>query len=265
MAWTLRLWPGKLLPGKRWPVAPIDRAYGIATSSYMRKWRLRSGDAAIDAANVGYVGCQPSVVRRALAKIPAIDQTAFADLGCGKGRTLAVATETGFRRITGIEIAPALARIAQRNMAIIARQHPERTPVAIIVGNAVDLRPLDGGDLILFVYNSFRRPLIADLLIAIDDWLARNPAHRLYIVYYNCVQFDMFDAADTLERFSVEQIGFDAEELATRPHDNSSEAVAIYRARGRDAVPTCDDADAHIIVTIPDYGAKVVAGSEYLP
>lgn len=41
----------------------------------------------------------------------------FVDLGSGKGRTLLMASEFGFRRIVGVELLPELHAVAQRNIA----------------------------------------------------------------------------------------------------------------------------------------------------
>jgi hypothetical protein len=67
---------------KAWATAPMDLQYGISTSASERKWWLRSGNARVDQANVGYVGSQPSVVRHALDIIEGIERAVFVDLGC---------------------------------------------------------------------------------------------------------------------------------------------------------------------------------------
>ena len=244
---------------KAWATAPIDRQYGISTSSSERKWWLRSGNPEVDRANVGYVGSQPSVVRRALNTIGAIERAVFVDLGCGKGRTLAVASEYPFREVIGIEIAARLVRIARKNAATIARAHPYRPPIIVREGDATVLSGLDGNDLVLFLYNSFRRPLVTRLIGEIEDWAGRNPSARLYLVYYNCVHFDLFDDSAALERFSAEQLLFNSEERATSPFDNIGEAVVIYRLRGRDPGPVRTHADRTVRVTIADYGAEVLS------
>jgi SAM-dependent methyltransferase len=242
---------------KAWPVAPIDRQYGISTSSRERTWQLHTGDAEVDGANVGYVGSQPSVVRRALETIGATETATFVDLGCGKGRTLAVASEYPFRAVIGIEIARRLVRIARQNAKLIAQDHPRRPAIDVRLGDATDLSGLDGGDLVLFLYNRFRRPLVTRLIASIEQWAKRNPSARLHLVYYNCVHFDLFDNAQSLERFSVQQMPFTEEECATSPFDNTSEAVAIYRLRGRDTGAVLADAGRSIRVTIADYGAEI--------
>ena len=245
---------------KEWPTAPIDRQYGISTSSRARRWWLHTGNSEVDRANVGYVGSQPSVVRRAIEAVGGIEQAVFVDLGCGKGRTLAVASEYPFRKVVGIEIAKRLVQIARKNAEIIGRNHPDRPQIDVQLRDATSLTVLDGNDLVLFLYNSFRRPLVSRLIRSIEQWAVRNASGRAYLIYYNCVHFDLFDDCDVLERFATEQMPFNDAERATSPFDNTSEAVAIYRIRAREAGPVQTNADRQIRVTIPDYGAEIVPG-----
>ena len=68
------------------------------------------------AASLGYIASQPSVIRTAIETIPEIAGAHFIDLGCGKGRAVAVATEYPYASIAGIELSPGLARRARSNM-----------------------------------------------------------------------------------------------------------------------------------------------------
>jgi SAM-dependent methyltransferase len=94
----------------KWPRHFIDAESQIETTSRLAMARLRSGTEDVDANNLGYVGSQPSVVRAAIRSIPNRAKSAFVDLGCGKGRVLAIATEFEFTDIAGIEIAAPLVK-----------------------------------------------------------------------------------------------------------------------------------------------------------
>src|SRR5688572_21174130 len=110
---------------------PFDVAHGLDTSGYLPAAQCAPGDAAMASEITCYGGSQPSIVRAVLARLPVREQYAFVDLGCGKGRPLAVASEFPFRRIVGIEIAPELAAVARSNAAILASRHPDRRPIEI--------------------------------------------------------------------------------------------------------------------------------------
>ncbi|MBA3895847.1 MAG: class I SAM-dependent methyltransferase [Sphingomonadaceae bacterium] len=245
------------LPFKHWRTAPVDRLYGIETSSYVRIGKLATGDAKIDTNNVGYVGSQPSIVRAALDHIPDLGEKTFVDLGCGKGRTLAVASEYPFRRIVGIEIAPVLLRIARSNAGIIRANFPGRASIEVIEADATDIASYGAENLVLFLYNSFRGALIDRLIASIDQWLAKNRSQSLFLIYYNPVHFARFDRAPALERFYAECVSFHPDERLVQPFDNDFDSLVIYRAKGRDTSPQRAGHDRRVSVTIPDLGAAV--------
>src|ERR1700712_657326 len=110
---------------------PYDQAHGISTHGHVPGWLLGSG-AMSDAHNSGYAGCQPSCLREGLSSIPDPARFSYLDLGCGKGRSLAVATEFPFRRIVGGEIAPEIVAVSKTNASILARRYPDRATVEVI-------------------------------------------------------------------------------------------------------------------------------------
>ncbi|MDB5069753.1 MAG: histone methylation family protein [Candidatus Eremiobacteraeota bacterium] len=109
----------------------------------------------------------------------------FVDYGAGKGRTLAVAAEYPFKRVIGVEIAPALVAAARVNLARAvpaARLHA----VEMWEGNAADYRLPDDAT-VTYIYNPFHgsvlRAVLADIRRSLDDAPRRmtvvinNPRH----------------------------------------------------------------------------------------
>jgi len=205
---------------------PFDKAEGVRTSGIVIGL-IKPGDP-LDKPAAIYGGSQPSILRTALQTIPHRERCHFLDLGCGKGRPLLVATEFGFAAITGVELSPELARMARRNAAIFARRHPERTPIRIVTGDAL-AHPLPREDLAIFLYNPFPRPLIATLVGRIADRQAAG-AGMLYVVSYNPVNFDLFDASPVLERRFAAQLPYDPGELGHGPDE--SDGVIVWQNRG---------------------------------
>ena len=72
-----------------------------------------------------------------------IDQAAFVDLGCGKGRALYVAAEFGYRRVVGVEYVPVLAKLARTNADAYRKAHRAVSDLSIevIEGDAVAYSP----------------------------------------------------------------------------------------------------------------------------
>ena len=206
---------------------PYDRAHGVRTGRSVPGYLLNPGDP-WDSPTTAYVPAQPSVVRSALAMIPEPQQCHFLDIGCGKGRPLLVATEFDFRAITGIEFSRPLAWIARRNAARFARAHPHRTGIEVVTGDALDYE-LPKDRLVVFLYNPFGRPLIARLLANIEISLRENP-RELYIVYYNPIWADVFDASARLERRYAARLPFDPGEIGFG--QDTSDTVVIWQNRG---------------------------------
>lgn len=101
----------------------FDMKYGVDTESWSKLDKLD-----IDSVNKKYgVMYKPSKVR-ALRKLfsnikPIIQQNSvFVDLGCGKGRTLLIASEFGFKAVRGVEFAHELCEIARRNFSVYKKK-----------------------------------------------------------------------------------------------------------------------------------------------
>lgn len=245
---------------KPWPKHPIDRRYRIETSARVMHRSLRVGNSALDEANVGYAGSQPSVLRSAFGALPGGGAGAdLFDLGCGKGRALALATEFPFRSISGIELAPGLFRVARRNAAIIARRHPDRVRLNVVEGDATKPELQPSGDQILFLYNSFRRPLVNALLAHVEAHGAAHPDARVFLVYYNPTQAAALDESPRWRRYFADQIAFSEEDARYAPFSNRSDSVVIWQLDTAKPEPPRPGAERSIEIVIPDIAAIVRA------
>lgn len=244
----------KLLPP---PTHPIDRQLGIHTSGTVSTRRLRTGDAAIDQANRGYAGSQPSVIAAALRALgEATAGVEFIDLGCGKGRVLAAAGAFPFARVTGIEIAPGLARIAEHNLDRLRAAGAVPAGSRIVEGDAT--RPALSPGAVLFLYNPFGADLVGQLVDHLERHLAKAAGGKLWVVCYNPVHAAVFDASPALRRYYAERLPYSAEERRALTFDNAFDSVVIWQSVGPDMRPPCPGADRAVKVTIPDLGADVV-------
>lgn len=229
---------------------PIDRLYGINTSGVVPVENLHP-DQSLHSLITAYVGSQPSIVRRALLALGDIRDYVFVDLGCGKGRVTAVASEFPFRAVQGVELSAALAGTARANAAIIGRQFPDRPPITIAEANVVDF-PLPPAKLVFFNYHAFGQELIANIVAKCEDALASGRLPHMFFVYYNPVHSPAFDASPALERFYVEQIPYDKSEIGFGP--DRSDVVAIWQSV-QGSIPTPHKGTNRKIIRIHAMGA----------
>jgi SAM-dependent methyltransferase len=225
----------KLSPGERTEPAkiapqahPIDRQYGIDTSGYLGLQELQSGKSS-DAYNACYCGSQPSMVRKALQALPDHRNFTFLDLGCGKGRALAVASEFPFRRIVGVELVPSVVSTARANAEVIRSRFPDRTPIEIVEDDAMTTAIPDG-PIVIFFYHPFYRKIMKGVLRNIEKCLSRSMS-KAFVVYCVPFYFDMFDKSRMFRRFYVATMSYEPDEKGTA-FDDADEAVAIWQSVG---------------------------------
>ena len=231
---------------------PYDRANGTRTSGMLPNFLISPGEP-IDAPTTSYSATQPSIIRTALAAIPAPRNCQFVDIGCGKGRPLLVATEFGFPAITGVELSPALSRIARRNAEIFARAHPERTRIGVVTGDALQYR-LPEQKLVIFLYRPFDLAPTERLVANIEASLRAAP-RDLYIVSYNPVFAAPFDASPLLERRYAAQIPYHPSERGYG-HDES-DAVIIWQNRGNPRPRPLGDPNTPVTIVTADWRAEI--------
>jgi SAM-dependent methyltransferase len=132
--------PQDLLKLTSTPIHPFDLAHNLDTSGLVPAGNLLTGHPN-DAFVTAYYGVAPSILRTLInhwrETIPPhpIHSYTFLDIGAGKGRAMLVASELPFHKIIGIELNPAMADIAERNLSLWREAHaadPTAPPLAPI-------------------------------------------------------------------------------------------------------------------------------------
>ena len=153
-----------------------------------------SGDVALDAAGYtpeqfadseAYMPARPRHIRRALREMSVADVSTYSyiDLGSGKGRSLFVAAELAFRQIIGVELAPRLARRAQRNSRSFRPQRTDSPPIEILQENARDFAfPIS--NLVLYLFNPFGAGTMQCVLDHLDARRRQHPCHVVVILIW---------------------------------------------------------------------------------
>ena len=162
---------------------PFDEEFGVRTSGLVAGRHLQSGHRH-DRYATAYYGVAPSVfqalVRRWRRSRPdcAIEEVTFLDVGAGMGRAVLLGAQFPFRQVVGVELNPALARIARRNLAAWRASERARAPMKIVCRDAVEF-PLPAGPCLALLFNPFGAPVMRRLLMAWNRSLSRSLSQSL--------------------------------------------------------------------------------------
>lgn len=192
---------------------PFDLANGVRTSGLVAGRHLKTGSAH-DRHTTAYYGIAPSVfhalVRRWRRFRPAmpIEETTFIDIGAGMGRAVLLAAEMPFRAVIGVEMHPALVRIARRNLTVWRKAGRARAPMRpgrlkIVQTDAVGF-DFPAGPCVAFLFNPFgavvMRRFLRHLEASFQDRPERLPA-QLDLLYVNNEQEHVFEGQRGFVRF----------------------------------------------------------------
>lgn len=112
-----------------------------------------------------------------------MDEFTFVDIGAGMGRAVLLAGEYPFRKVTGVELHPTLARIARRNATVWRATGKIRAPIRIVCRDAVEFR-FPAGPCVAFLFNPFAGTVLRRLLTGLANDFAARPG-ELDILYVN--------------------------------------------------------------------------------
>ena len=122
-----------------------------------------------------YQSHHPLIIRRGLKTLSiSHEDYTFIDIGCGKGRTLLIASEFPFRRVLGLEFAPPLAEIAKRNARSYRSSHRRFSTIEVITGDALDYE-LAPEPHVLYLYNPFAPSILDQIMQRVEDWFRQSP------------------------------------------------------------------------------------------
>jgi SAM-dependent methyltransferase len=234
---------------------PFDRAHGTRTSGLTHDRAVHVPMAGPGKGRFPYAGSQPSIVRSALRVLPSLDNFAFVDLGCGKGRALLVASEFPFKEIVGVEFLPQLAEFGRSNVAVVGKRFPQRVPIRIVTGDATTF-PMPAGDFVVFLYNPFGEDLISRVVSNIETAIHES-TRSVFVVYYNPIYGHCFDASRSLKRFFAREFAYAPEEMGFGPFE--SDCVVIWQSAATTARAPLPGADEPYEVVIPGTRAKMVS------
>ena len=124
----------------------------------------------------------------------------FVDLGAGMGRVVLLAARLPYRAVIGVEISPALVEIARKNLAA-GDARRRASDVKIVCSDAAAYR-FPRGDLVVYLYNPFRGPLLEAVLAA----LRAKAGSEVVLLYHTALEGGTIAADGSFE--PIVDLGF---------------------------------------------------------
>jgi SAM-dependent methyltransferase len=213
---------------------PFDLKYGTDTGGYLRPDEIGSGGIH-DAMNNGYSAVAPSVFQEACRRwretLPAsaarLEAYTFVDVGAGKGRALLLAAELPFRKVIGVELNEALARIAQRNVTLWKRLARSRAKIRVMHEDAAEFH-WPRTPLVVYLNNPFDCALVELLASRIAAAAASGPG-LVDLLYVNPACADALTNQGAFKLLWGAQIQMDEVDKRADPYGAASDRVSAFR------------------------------------
>lgn len=179
----------------------FDVRYGTDTVGAVPVAAMRDVPPDLAAHAVHYEASALPKLRQALGAVartlgPRLPSFAFLDVGSGKGLVVMHAARRPFRESVGVEMAPELHAIAERNALRFAAAHPDAAPMRLVRGDALSC-PLPEGPLVAYLYNPFDAGFLAPFAARLEA--AARPDREILVAYVNPVHRAIFDGSRRLE------------------------------------------------------------------
>ena len=168
-----------------WRDARIDRRLGIKTAGIVEQEHLDTDSPNKRFATL-YKATGAAPFKAMLSYLPDhLEQFTFVDLGCGRGRTLLLASEFPFKRVVGVEFSVTLHAEAEQNIeAFYSRRQLRKRPQAILADATTF--PIPRGALVIYMFDPFNGTVMQRVL---DNIVASYRAwpRMIYLLYYGPV------------------------------------------------------------------------------
>jgi len=165
---------------RRYGDAEYDWDHRVNTTSATVGWRERL----LGQFHSGYQPTEPALFKEMLASLKInFQEFTFIDMGSGKGRVLLMAADYPFRRIVGVELFPALHRVAQQNLTAYASDSQQCFALEAVCGDARKFT-FPAEPILIYLFNSLPEAALIEVMTNLDDSLRQCP-REVYLLYHN--------------------------------------------------------------------------------
>jgi SAM-dependent methyltransferase len=165
---------------RRYGDAEYDWDYRVDTTSATVGWRERL----IGQFHSAYQPTEPALFKEMMASLKIdFQEFTFIDIGSGKGRVLLMAADYPFRRILGIELLPALHRVAQQNLSAYQSDSQQCSALETVCGDAREF-VFPAEPILLYLFNPLPELALIEVMANLENSLRQFP-RVVYLLYHN--------------------------------------------------------------------------------
>jgi SAM-dependent methyltransferase len=170
---------------QRYGDVEYDWDYRVDTTGATVSWR----DRLLGMFHSPYQPTEPALFREMLAGLelasPKIDfrEFTFIDIGSGKGRALLMAADYPFQRILGIELLPALHRVAKENVGKYKSDSQKCFAVDCLLGDASEF-VFPPEPIVVYLFNPLPESELARMIGNLEQSLREHP-RAVFVLYHN--------------------------------------------------------------------------------
>ena len=163
-----------------WHEVRGEKKYGITTSEPVELSKLSISNGNIKQSS-RYEAVNYFILEALLSRLRTItNETSFTDLGCGKGRAMAVAAHYGFTKIKGVDFAKEVCSVAEQHLQNLPTQFPEME-YELHCQNVLEY-DIDPSESVFFLFNPFSDEIISRFLEKVNISTAQYP-RAIYFLY----------------------------------------------------------------------------------
>jgi SAM-dependent methyltransferase len=178
--WALgQLKPSNLAERRR--ERALDRELGIETAAHLTRGQLEAEWDTVKALT-GYQAVPREIFKEMVGSLPEnIASYCFIDIGSGKGRALVLAARHGFPSVIGVELSPALHRIAEKNFARISGSLPAKIRLLNLDAREYEF---PGTPSVVFLANPFADEAIMRVVVANIERAHSQSRKPVFLLYH---------------------------------------------------------------------------------
>jgi 16S rRNA G966 N2-methylase RsmD len=166
-----------------------EKKYGIRTSGYDELKHLQEKGIDISHSTI-YMPVNYYMLEKMMSEINKLPHNKiFLDIGCGKGRAMAIAAYHGFKKITGIDISKEFVEATKTNLGAVQQKFP-LVNFEVALQDAFYYRiPADVS--VIFIFNPFDEVIMSGVVENILVSQEKNP-RTIRVIYINPLYENLF-------------------------------------------------------------------------